>query len=242
MHLYPHKASPSSKTVRSPLIVIPQQVREDMGIIIESCEGEVCWLGEVERDGLVFTLGDIKLIGQHADAVNTDIESSHSRELFDKLEAEGKDPWKYKFHGHSHPGTDFTTPSDQDEQTLEEFIVSKPEYFIAGIGSKSGRMEFRVFFPRDGIVFEDVPWTLAEVHSKERIDMWKTEIEKKVKPFPKKETTRKTHDNWRRDYYRPVGVTTLSSDIPRQQEVEFDGHVALTGIVTDKSNNIVDMC
>lgn len=137
--------------------------------LVEKCATEVGWLGLVEEttDG-DYIITDIYVPKQEVHGAETDILPEDMIVLHEQIEAEGKDPQKLLYWGHSHVNMG-VNPSGQDERQIEEYLEHVP-FFIRGIYNKSDKAKVDVFDTRTETMHLNVQCRLwTEPLSEERI-------------------------------------------------------------------------
>lgn len=122
--------------------------------LVNQCSMEVGWLGLVDKIGDDYIVTDIYVPEQTVSRTETDIESEAMSALALELLAEGKDPNKLRYWGHSHVNMQ-VSPSSQDEKQLEEYL-EHCDWFIRGIYNKRGDTKVDVYDRTNNVVHQVV--------------------------------------------------------------------------------------
>jgi len=124
---------------------------------------EISWLGTVERVGKWFYVKDVLLVEQEVTAGNTILKAEGIYKLSQKLKdlPNGDEIFEnLRFWGHFHPFGD-ATPSAGDEATMNQLFVNDEfDFFLRGICSNTGQIRFTLFLQKEGILVDDVPWSI----------------------------------------------------------------------------------
>ncbi len=170
----------SLRHLAEPKIFITSEAYADMlAIVGNSGSDEIGWLGTVaELGGGKYLIDGVFLPAQAVHGSTCELSEDGIGELFTELaETNFEACEKMMFWGHVHPGNS-TTPSGQDESQMDQF--SHNDWFIRGIFGRHGRAEFTFFDYKNGVRWNDVPWTIHCPVSNYRRDKWRKEVETKV--------------------------------------------------------------
>lgn len=114
------------------LYILPR-AREKMELYCDLSEGEIGWLGSVEKiEGEGFLITDCFLLKQEVHATTTEIDPTALLELWEATPEEDRP--KIKMWGHSHVQMS-TNPSGQDDDQMDYFKDGNP-WFIRLITNK----------------------------------------------------------------------------------------------------------
>jgi len=165
---------------KTPLVLITPSVYTDMLAIAQhSGSDEIGWLGTVTQltEGS-YLIDSIYFPKQEVSGTTTVLTEDGLGELFTNLAATNPDACdRMKFWGHVHPSNS-TNPSAQDDEQMAAFAHN--DWFIRGIFGRYGRAEFTFFHYKNGIVWNDVPWTVMQPVDKDRDAFWADQVKEKV--------------------------------------------------------------
>lgn len=175
---------PKAET-KKPRIILSRQAFAQMTLYVEIAQEEVGWMGTVKRlPDDVFLIEKCFLFKQKVHATETEIStegfSELSMELLEGVDDEDETNWevnKLRFWGHSHVRMG-TSPSMTDDRSMlndmgkgissntgqVRFCFEDCGYpwVIRGIFNKFGEVNFTVYYYAEGLLFEDVEWTVEE--------------------------------------------------------------------------------
>jgi hypothetical protein len=161
------------------IFITPEAYADMLAIAGNSGADEIGWLGTVtELGGGKYLIDGIFLPAQVVHEATCELTEDGIGELFTELAVSDFEACeKMQFWGHVHPGNS-TTPSPQDEEQMDQF--SHNDWFIRGIFGRHGRAEFTFFDYRNGVRWNDVPWTIHCPVSEKLRAKWRAEVEAKV--------------------------------------------------------------
>lgn len=165
-----------------PKVYLSPRSYHDMILLVSEVSKEVGWLGTVREVRGGFYIDEVFLVKQEVAAATTELDEDGISELGMALMAEDGDVERanrLRFWGHSHVRMD-TSPSGQDNDQMDLFRDNGCDHFIRGIANKEGKLEFTVYYFKEGIIFKDVPWTLYTEPEVDRLEYWQQEIADKV--------------------------------------------------------------
>lgn len=186
LHYFPHDFNTSInflEDIELPKIVINEKAYMDMIYITsQSNNNEISWLGSVDKVNNVYIIDNIYLFEQTVSSTTTLITPNSIVKLGTEMLKAGmiKEVNKLRFWGHLHPGNS-TSPSKDDNDTMDILRKRCKDYFIRGIFGRKGKAEFSLFDYSKGIWFNDVEWNFYRNENVERRDVIKKLIEEKVK-------------------------------------------------------------
>lgn len=167
-----------------PTVFFTPQVLADMKSIVDACDIEVGWLGLVDqKPGGDLVVSEIFVPKQKCNAAMAKITPNGLMDLYSELSKRpngDKLVEKILFWGHSHVRMG-TSPSGQDDDTMEIFKKGKCPYFVRAILNKEGRMEISLFYFEQGLVVNDAPWFVEYDAVPDRAKHWKSIIRNNVK-------------------------------------------------------------
>lgn len=152
----PSRARVSRKTNApeppAPRVFYTAEVYDQIKFLIAHCEKEVGWLGLVETTGNDYLVTTIYVPEQEVHGAETDIDNDAMAALANEILDANEDPSKLFYWGHSHVNMG-VSPSGQDEQQVDEYLVNCPR-FIRGIYNKKGDSKVDIFLREEGIVWQ----------------------------------------------------------------------------------------
>ena len=256
----PHTAT--SKLVvdiHKPSIVMSQIAHHKMYYWVQKCSKEVGWFGTVKRlADNVFYIKDVYMFKQRVTAVETEIDQSGIVEFGKDIMTKYKDdPAKateimteFRLWGHSHVHMG-TTGSGTDAATIESFRPKLGDdgdidWFIRLIANKLGRMEWNIYFFKEGYTVYDVPWSLAHNIDSDFAEGLDAELEEKVSEgygsaYSRDYSNRgyyQTRSNWSLGH-RSIGVTYEDNTEPTKAKAK-DTASKPKELATGKLNFIED--
>lgn len=149
-----HKVGEPPLLPAEPVVFYTEHAKTVIDYLVKKCTKEVGWLGLVERAQGAFIINEIYVPKQTVTSAETDIDESAMMDLFNEITADGKDPTKLIYWGHSHVHMS-VSPSYQDEIQIDEYLENMP-LFIRGIYNKKGESKVDVFDVEAGTVYECV--------------------------------------------------------------------------------------
>lgn len=231
----------------APRVFYTAEVYDLIKFLVAHCEKEVGWLGMVDTIGNDYLITAIYVPEQEVHGTETDIDADAMAALAMEILDANEDPSKLFYWGHSHVNMG-VSPSGQDEQQVDEYLVNCPG-FIRGIYNKKGDSKVDVFLPEEGIV-----WQCCEnrIYSPgltpEQEAQFKEQIKRNVKEFSFRPSTGpgfgvpawQRTDSYYRDSWQPPGtpaskghrasngawltdpVTSKAADKAEQQALSYD--------------------
>lgn len=188
----PHTFAPERSLLRTPVLVIPTKLLEDMESIVRCCSQEVGWLGLVEQEVNnkkeptgVYHLREIYLPRQKVHATTTEMAKDWINEWVATLDMKKPEDLKkldmFRAWFHSHVNMD-VTPSGQDESQFQEFIKDGCPWFWRGIVNKHGKLKMDFINTELQIRVDDCPWALPKEESgpSEKDQQWSKTLKEKV--------------------------------------------------------------
>ncbi len=129
-------------------VYILPQARQKMEMYCDLSEGEIGWLGFVEKyEGVGFLITDCILLKQEVHATTTEIDPMALIEFWNQTPPEQQS--KIKIWGHSHVNMS-TTPSGQDDSQMEYFKDGN-KWFIRLITNKKREYHIDVYDYENGL-------------------------------------------------------------------------------------------
>ena len=160
-------------------VYILPQARQKMEMYCDLSEGEIGWLGFVEKyEGVGFLITDCILLKQEVHASTTEIDPMALIEFWNQTPPEQQS--KIKIWGHSHVNMS-TTPSGQDDSQMEYFKDGN-KWFIRLITNKKREYHIDVYDYENGLKVHMDQSDLKTYNpaEKELRDQIKAEINEKV--------------------------------------------------------------
>ena len=160
-------------------VYILPQARQKMEMYCDLSEGEIGWLGFVEKyEGVGFLITDCILLKQEVHATTTEIDPMALIEFWNQTPPEQQS--KIKIWGHSHVNMS-TTPSGQDDSQMEYFKDGN-KWFIRLITNKKREYHIDVYDYENGLKVHMDQSDLKTYNpaEKELRDQIKAEINEKV--------------------------------------------------------------
>ena len=181
----PHDTKGTVRVMQpTPKVAFTQEALDKMGAYVGLMDREIGWLSTVERDGAHFLVTDCYLFGQAVHATTTEIDPEKLAELIHEILQQDPENGveivnSMKCWGHSHVNMG-TSPSGQDDRQMEDFGKTVDDYMIRVIANKRGHVRVDVWDYENGLIFEDLPWTVAEEEDTDTLNAVADEIEDKV--------------------------------------------------------------
>jgi len=142
--------------MRIPAVYYTPEVWAVITLAVQHCTKEVGWLGMVTKlDNGDYLIDKIYIPEQTVSGAETDISADAMAALAAEIFAEGDDPSRLKYWGHSHVNMG-VGPSGQDETQVEEYLDSH-SVFLRGIYNKRGESKVDIYDRTQGVVFQCVP-------------------------------------------------------------------------------------
>ena len=160
-------------------VYILPQARQKMEMYCDLSEGEIGWLGFVEKyEGVGFLITDCILLKQEVHATTTEIDPMALIEFWNQTPPEQQS--KIKIWGHSHVNMS-TTPSGQDDSQMEYFKDGN-KWFIRLITNKKREYHIDIYDYENGLKVHMDQSDLKTYNpaEKELRDQIKAEIDEKV--------------------------------------------------------------
>ena len=160
-------------------VYILPQARQKMEMYCDLSEGEIGWLGFVEKyEGVGFLITDCVLLKQEVHATTTEIDPMALIEFWNQTPPEQQS--KIKIWGHSHVNMS-TTPSGQDDSQMEYFKDGN-KWFIRLITNKKREYHIDIYDYENGLKVHMDQSDLKTYNpaEKELRDQIKAEINEKV--------------------------------------------------------------
>ncbi len=223
------------------MILLTPEVYKKFYYIVEAAPAEFGWLGEVEREGMNFTITEVYLLDQTVSGTTVDLNSVPDDnpigelffELIEKHGAEKANRVRAWIHSHAYMGV-FPSGTYQQPQSIHDrgdlqqmfqFGSNGSDYFIMGIANKKGSLRFEVFFYDDGIRVMDVPWRIIGDEDKELQEQIEKEVAAKSRPAPIDPPTSYpvvygVDTLYPEDYYESPAVRKKAAEVssPRKQK------------------------
>ena len=187
--LFPHEFQNDIIAIGDPFrVIVMPQAYSKMWHLVEMAKHEVGWLGTCDRVRNDFVIGDIFLLHQQVDEVETLITQDGlallAREILDQ--ENGTELWnRVRFWGHSHVHL-APNPSYQDDSQMQIFRESEHPFFVRAIMNKFGTMKFTIYLYREGFMVRDVPWSVKTDIDQNMKRELEREFKAKVRLKPKK--------------------------------------------------------
>ncbi len=142
----------------SPRVMYTPEVWDELWFIVKTCPKEVGWLGLVDKVGasndyLVTEIFVPKQLVTGSETEISDAAGGGYGELIMQLLDENKDTGKLLYWGHSHVDMG-VSPSGQDENQVEEYLLNNIPFFIRGIYNKKGAARVDVYDCAAGLVHQ----------------------------------------------------------------------------------------
>ncbi|HVT16663.1 MAG TPA: hypothetical protein VHQ90_10870 [Thermoanaerobaculia bacterium] len=170
-----------------PRVLFSRRAYEDMFHLVDLVQGEVGWIGTVERAGRDFLVREIFLPAQEAHAMTCELTAEGLAAWASEIIASREDGLavanSIRFWGHSHHTMD-TRPSRQDEEQMRELAAECGDFFIRAILNKRGRLEITIYLLEEGLVVRDAEWALDEPRDNSRRAYWQAEVAAKIRRKP----------------------------------------------------------
>ena len=181
----PHEFGPQISLSGSmpEVLIVPEALAKMYAYICAAGSDEISWLGTVEDRGNKYIIKEIFLVEQTVNGVETEMTAEGMAELSEEfmVRPDGETVWKEtRFWGHFHPFSD-AGPSAHDERQLHEFLNSGHEFFLRGICSANGIIQFTLYLINRGIIITDVPWSLNIEDNDELRQRTLAEVKEKVR-------------------------------------------------------------
>ena len=160
-------------------VYILPQARQKMEMYCDLSEGEIGWLGFVEKyDGVGFLITDCVLLKQEVHATTTEIDPMALIEFWNQTPPEQQS--KIKIWGHSHVNMS-VSPSGQDDSQMEYFKDGN-KWFIRLITNKKREYHIDVYDYENGLKvhMDQADLKTYNPAEKELRDQIKAEIDAKV--------------------------------------------------------------
>lgn len=145
----------------TPHILMAREAYLDMYYIAKnSGREEISWLGTVKQYENYYLIDEVILFEQEVGIATTVINPESIAQVATELIMSGETDKvnEIKFWGHVHPANG-TYPSPQDENQMD-VLANGNDWFIRGIFGREGRAEFTFFDWKNGVRFNDVPWSI----------------------------------------------------------------------------------
>lgn len=145
----------------TPHILMAREAYLDMYYIAKnSGREEISWLGTVKQYENYYLIDEVILFEQEVGIATTVINPESIAQVATELIMSGETDKvnEIKFWGHVHPANS-TYPSPQDENQMD-VLANGNDWFIRGIFGREGRAEFTFFDWKNGVRFNDVPWSI----------------------------------------------------------------------------------
>lgn len=177
-----------SREIKKPRVVIDREAYDDMITIANATNKEVAWFCLVDWDaeGNAYVY-DVHLPRQQAQTTTVEIEPEHLSQMLDefllKYDQEEALSMFNRMHcwGHSHVKMG-TTPSGQDQSTIDRLCTTINQRFIAIRVNQRGNIECDIALP-EGITFEGETPAVGFV-DREREEMWTALVKERVTDIP----------------------------------------------------------
>lgn len=171
-------------SIKAPIIFISPEAYQDMLALVDLSEmDEIGWLGTVAIIGRSqYLIEKIYLIGQQVDGGVSLLTIDDLNEFFTPFaQTHFEECGRMHFWGHYHSHNQ-TLPSSQDEEQMRLF--GHNDFFIRGIVTRNGKIEFTFFDYKNRVRWEDVPWQIyvPPLHDQKKAE-WGLEMRQKVKQF-----------------------------------------------------------
>lgn len=174
-----------------PIVQISWTALIKIHAMLSAIELEVGWLGTAKRHGGNILLDDVFLFKQDVSAGHTKMDPANLNEaMLEVLQLPGGEEIfnNTRFWGHSH-GNGMPEPSGQDNDQMKVFRKFGADFFLRGIFSRRGEVNFGVYDWERGYAFHRVGWELiGEKPSDEEFQrLWlliREEMKEKVTYLP----------------------------------------------------------
>ncbi len=170
---------------RSPQIRIKAQALQDMDLLIHLVEKEVGWISHVTREGDVYIIENVMLVGQHSQGALFDFHDDGQHTWMTEMDyMEHPERLDHRCMGHSHVDMD-TGASGRDNSMIAEYLADEDcDWYIQLIANKRGKKTFTLWIRDEDKRYFDVPWSVVYPESEERRKHWEEQISAKVEPYP----------------------------------------------------------
>jgi hypothetical protein len=168
--------------IPDPEILISIAAYNDLLSILRYCKkDEIGFLGTVQPlESNRFLIDEILDIPKQEDNTSTcELTEDGLGDLMTKLLTDGRDDACEKMHfwGHVHPSNS-TAASPQDDKQMEMFEHN--DFFIRGIFGRGGKAQFTIYDHIEGLLWDDVPWSIHYPDSEESDSKWEAQIRENV--------------------------------------------------------------
>ena len=143
-------------------IVISELAYKQMSYIIKNSNQEVGWIVTVDKDEITntFRINECIILDQEVNGVTCELSPNALNELALSLISSGNIETYESIGGWCHSHVNMTVlPSSQDNEQMKYFKEGN-DWFLRGIGNKSGEMKFDLFDYKNGLVYEDLSWSV----------------------------------------------------------------------------------
>ena len=179
------------------MIWLSEKIITDMLCVAGLVEKEVSWLGIVDRTNNGFFISEIFVPEQIVSAAETEMTEEGIFDIAQKIMSEENGIEKInklRFWCHTHPWGG-TGASGQDDTQSKKFIKDVDDFFIRGIATKKGKIEFTLYLIDKQLVIKDAPWGMITNNIDNSIKTWLEVVGQNVK-----EKAPAAY-NWRNDYF-----------------------------------------
>lgn len=166
-----------------PEVRVVESAWDDMFYITRKVNGEVGWLGTVERVGdYRFLVTEVFLPKQEVHSTTTEMQPEHMAEFaIELLDSRGEEVYsKLRMWGHSHD-TMGLGASGQDDKMLAQLVKDAGEVMVAIRTNKKGEITADILWP-SGLGLEGVE-VVKDVPKPDLSDKWDALIKERVQPF-----------------------------------------------------------
>lgn len=161
---FPTRAQLIRQPDKVPLVTISRLALTKMHIYVGSIDLEVGWLGSARRTDDGFAIDDVFLFDQEVDSARTHLSTDSISQVADEVIKLPNAEELFRglcFWGHSHVRMG-TSPSHQDNETMQVISRISRDFMIRGILNRVGRIELSVFDWASNLAYHDTPWTVGD--------------------------------------------------------------------------------
>lgn len=188
----------ATQTPKAPKVYYSDKAWAKISYLVKRAEGEVGWLGLVDRHGENYLITDVFVPKQEVTGATTNISAEAYNQIMFECIKEGVYRDNLCYWGHSHVNMD-VGPSITDERTTQGYLETTTDggFFIRGIYNKSGSTKVDVYEKESstsGWIFECVDNSLLpRTMDSEEFKKFATEFNDKVITPPVKPLAPLTH-------------------------------------------------
>lgn len=160
-------------------VYLPEHVYAKMMGYIDAVDGEISGMGEVVKEGNLYTVKDIWLLKQECTGASTRIDAISLADLRAEVFAQGKAQDGFQLWWHSHANME-TFWSGTDKSTMQMFLADIP-WMLFIVANKKRSFRARVEFKEPFVAaWEDIPVSVETAIFYDKVAI-EEEVKAKVK-------------------------------------------------------------